>query len=188
MSAKFRRNHASARGQSGFGRIMIFALVAVISLYFLSRAIGNLDLEDNLKKNVNFGSFDSLETLVESSQYKVQVIDHGYFELGYDEKIEQARYVGYGLNSEMLSLKNVPRTDWFSEDKKVESRSSHHRDFTNSGYSRGHLVPAADMAHSEESMATTFLMSNISPQLRHFNGGVWRELEGIGGIGERLGL
>jgi endonuclease G, mitochondrial len=39
------------------------------------------------------------------------------------------------------------------------------------------LCPASDMGYSESAMDETFLMSNISPQVRNFNGGIWRELE-----------
>ena len=57
------------------------------------------------------------------------------------------------------------RTDRFREDKKVSSGSAKPSDYIKSGYDRGHLCPAADMAHSAEAMEETFLMSNISPQL-----------------------
>ena len=33
------------------------------------------------------------------------------------------------------------------------------------------------MAFSQDAMRETFYMSNMSPQLKEFNGGIWRELE-----------
>ncbi len=39
------------------------------------------------------------------------------------------------------------------------------------------MAPAGDMAFSRESMSESFYMSNMSPQIRNFNGGAWRELE-----------
>jgi endonuclease G len=33
------------------------------------------------------------------------------------------------------------------------------------------------MAFSEEAMRESFYMSNMSPQIKEFNGGIWRELE-----------
>ena len=38
-------------------------------------------------------------------------------------------------------------------------------DFKNTGYDRGHLVPAADFARRQDMMDSTFTMSNISPQV-----------------------
>ena len=39
------------------------------------------------------------------------------------------------------------------------------------------MAPAGDMAFSEKAMRESFFMSNMAPQLRNFNGGIWRELE-----------
>ena len=59
----------------------------------------------------------------------------------------------------------------------MPSKSATRGDYRGSGYDRGHLVPAGDMAFNEEAMSETFYMSNMSPQKRNFNGGIWRELE-----------
>ncbi len=71
----------------------------------------------------------------------------------------------------------VDRQGDFRPDDKVKTGSATPADYRSSGYDRGHLVPAADMAFSAEAMSATFVMSNISPQARNFNNGVWRELE-----------
>lgn len=49
--------------------------------------------------------------------------------------------------------------------------------YTKSGFDRGHLAPAADFSWSEQAMAESFYMSNISPQTPGFNRGVWKRLE-----------
>lgn len=51
------------------------------------------------------------------------------------------------------------------------------RDYTNSGYDRGHMVPSADRTASERDNSATFLMTNIFPQTAENNRGPWRELE-----------
>ncbi|MEO0349080.1 MAG: DNA/RNA non-specific endonuclease [Cyanobacteria bacterium P01_A01_bin.15] len=51
------------------------------------------------------------------------------------------------------------------------------RDYTNSGYDRGHMVPSADRTATERDNSATFLMSNIFPQTAENNRGPWRELE-----------
>jgi len=105
------------------------------------------------------------------------VIHHEGFSLCYNEEYEQAEWVAYVLTRTMLKQKNVPRTDWFEEDPKVKTGSATYFDYKGSGYTRGHLVPAADMAHSTTTMRESFYMSNISPQKRAFNAGIWHELE-----------
>jgi len=106
-----------------------------------------------------------------------QTVHHEHFSLSYSEAHEQAEWVAYELTRESLRKPNVPRTDWFEEDRSVSTGSAHHRDYTGSGYTRGHLAPAGDMAFDEAAMEASFLMSNISPQSRAFNMGIWRELE-----------
>lgn len=51
------------------------------------------------------------------------------------------------------------------------------KDYSNSGFDRGHMVPAADCNNSEESMRSTFTMANISPQVPSLNKGLWAKLE-----------
>lgn len=51
------------------------------------------------------------------------------------------------------------------------------RDYTGSGYDRGHMVPSADRTASEKDNSATFLMTNIFPQTPENNRGPWRELE-----------
>ncbi|KAJ3280490.1 nuclease [Rhizoclosmatium sp. JEL0117] len=50
-------------------------------------------------------------------------------------------------------------------------------DYTNSGFDRGHLVPAADVVESQAAIDETFFMSNMSPQAPAFNRGVWASFE-----------
>lgn len=106
-----------------------------------------------------------------------QLIHHKFFSLSYNEKNEQADWVAYELSEEMLKKPNLDRPDRFNPDYDVITRSAFHRDYSNTGFTRGHLVPAADMSWDDEAQKETFLMSNISPQPKGFNGGIWKELE-----------
>lgn len=51
------------------------------------------------------------------------------------------------------------------------------KDYTHSGYDRGHLCPAADMKWSAEAMHDCFSMANITPQDHSLNAGAWSTLE-----------
>ena len=50
-------------------------------------------------------------------------------------------------------------------------------DYTGSGYDRGHLAPNADKNANPDSMASTFLMTNMTPQMPDLNRGPWEKLE-----------
>ena len=47
------------------------------------------------------------------------------------------------------------------------------------GYDHGHLVASADRLFSREANDQTFYMSNMSPQVGHFNQKYWTALEGL---------
>jgi len=49
--------------------------------------------------------------------------------------------------------------------------------YKGSGYSRGHIVAAADMSWNLKAYKTTFLFSNVVPQKQTFNAGVWLGME-----------
>ena len=105
-----------------------------------------------------------------------EIVRHTYYTLSFNSRHKQANWVYYTLELEGKE-RVAERTDRFREDKKVSSGSAKPSDYIKSGYDRGHLCPAADMAHSAEAMEETFLMSNISPQLPVFNRGIWKSLE-----------
>ena len=106
-----------------------------------------------------------------------QIVRHKYYTLSYNEDHEQADWVVYRITRERLNNSGIPRTNQFLPDPAVKTESATSRDYSGSGYDRGHLCPAADMAFDTTAMAETFFMSNMSPQDQGFNGGVWRELE-----------
>lgn len=51
-------------------------------------------------------------------------------------------------------------------------------DYRGSGYDRGHMAAAADMKHSQQAMDSTFLLSNMCPQVgAGFNRDYWARFE-----------
>lgn len=106
-----------------------------------------------------------------------EVIHHGHYSLAYSEEHEQAEWVAYELTKKQLKIPNVERARNFTPDPTIPTGSAIYRDYSRSGYTRGHLAPAGDMAFSEEAMKESFYMSNMSPQAEAFNRGIWRELE-----------
>lgn len=104
------------------------------------------------------------------------VVHHPGFDLVYSEIHEQARWVAYTLTA-AETLGEEERTDNFREDPNVPTGTASLEDYRGSGYDRGHLVPAADLAWSDSSMSASFYFSNMSPQHPSFNRGIWKKLE-----------
>ena len=51
------------------------------------------------------------------------------------------------------------------------------KDYSDSHYDRGHMIPAADFKITQRSLNSTFSMANISPQYSSMNRGIWESLE-----------
>jgi endonuclease G, mitochondrial len=105
-----------------------------------------------------------------------QLLHYLGFSLQYNEDHEQACWVGYRLNSSRL-LKEASRTDNFRHDPQITTGTATNADYAKSGYDRGHLAPAGDMAWSDQAMSESFFYSNMSPQVPGFNRGIWKKLE-----------
>ena len=104
------------------------------------------------------------------------IIKHAGFTLNYAETYEQAGWVAYELTAKETYGK-YKRSDKFMSDPAIKTKSADHIDYAGSGYDRGHLAPAADMGWSLTTMQESFYYSNMSPQNKSFNRGIWKNLE-----------
>ncbi len=158
----------------------LFALLAGISFWVFQQFDNSPSATVVLEGQSN-ASHQRAECLVPEEMLPTSsigaVVCHTYYAVSYSEEHEQAEWVAYELLRERLEKPWVERSGAFRPCPDVSTESATPRDYTGSGYDRGHLVPAADMAFDPVAMDKTFLMCNISPQVRAFNGGIWRELE-----------
>lgn len=84
---------------------------------------------------------------------------------------------------------NIPKwvqwyldSTWFGDVKRYKGqfkpdKGATHDDYNNSGYDRGHLCPSNERTRDPIMNKSTFLMSNVAPQTKALNQGVWRNLE-----------
>ena len=81
------------------------------------------------------------------------------------------------FSTEATQTKNTktPRIDAFRADPAVVN-SPTPDDYTNSGFDRGHMVPAADSSTPTQ-MSDTFFMTNMTPQYPSVNRVAWKLLE-----------
>ena len=107
------------------------------------------------------------------------IIDRPGYALGYIEYHEQPAWVIYIMTQTEATTKAAKRTNKFRSDPEIPTGSATAADYRRSGYDRGHLASAADMAFSGRTMADSFFFSNMSPQKPAFNRGIWQELESL---------
>ena len=188
--AKFRKNHARTSKAKGLSyvKIILFVLILGVVLFYLSKVIPSINIEPAVGQGEEIQQvavFDfSKDSILSTYAYlpigsEGEIVHHKHYSLAYLEKYEQAEWVSYELTKESIRRPNVPRAKRFEDDPFVSTGSATYYDYRGSGFSRGHLAPAGDMAFDQEAMQESFFMSNMSPQLSSFNGGIWNELENL---------
>lgn len=164
--------------------LYLLVSVGVAVTYFLSK---NKSVEKNEKESaeVIFPESKNADTLIDNYQLSnnyfptsttKQLVIHENFALSYNEKYEQAEWVFYEAKDSDARNGDYKRP-YFIKDPKVKTGSADWKNYKNSGYDKGHLCPAGDMKFSKEAFNETFYTSNISPQKKDFNAGVWNRLE-----------
>lgn len=119
------------------------------------------------QKHLEFPKFKSGEIIVH----------HTGHVLSYNSDWLIPNWVAYELKAEELEG-DAERQRSFSPDPKLEKYSqAEHWNYTNSGWVRGHMIPAGDVKYSQEAMNDTFYTSNVCPMNMKFNNSIWKRLE-----------
>lgn len=158
-----------------FLRILLPILVISYSWNFFSVKHSSVEIPYQLIGSDTIKNFS--KTFYPKYKRKELVVKHLGYTVCYEEKFEQAKWVAYRLTAEMCNNNKEERKDDFREDKAIKTGSALPEDYKKTGYDRGHLCPAGDMAWSEIAMSESFYMSNMSPQDPKFNRGIWKKLE-----------
>lgn len=105
-----------------------------------------------------------------------QMVDYCGFTVSYNTDNHQPNYVAWELTAEETNGR-ATRDVNFDVDRNVRG-TAELADYKNSGYDRGHMIPAADVKWNLEAMRASHLLTNICPQDHKLNAGAWATLEG----------
>ncbi len=99
------------------------------------------------------------------------------YALSYNANLGTANWVSWQLNQSWLGSSD--RQNNFRPDSSLPDNFYQVtvKDYANTGYDRGHIVPSGDRTRTLEENSATFLMVNMLPQAPDLNREVWRELE-----------
>jgi len=105
------------------------------------------------------------------------LMDKGVFVVSYNRKRNQANWVAWRLTADDLG--DVGRSESFRPDPELPADfyRVQANDYRGSGYDRGHLCPSSHRTRDRSSNLTTFLMTNMQPQVHALNAGPWKSLE-----------
>jgi endonuclease G len=140
----------------------LFTIYLVLSVFFIYAFV----FKNEKKEDYSIPSTDKNDL----------VICHTGYCLSYSVNFKLAKWVAYELTL-AETQGTFARNDKFKPDPLITRNSASLADYKKSGYDRGHLAPAADMKWSADAMRESFYLSNMSPQDKSFNRGIWKKLE-----------
>jgi endonuclease G, mitochondrial len=158
---------------------MLFALLfgaASCDLLLEDSSKINNPYNNNTNTNTNTTTASSKINLNHRQSANCQLVKYNFFTISYSSKYKNPEWASYTLTADMVKISVAERNSSFRQDKAVAGCAVT-GDYTNSGYDRGHLVPAEDMNFDETAMYESFFMTNVSPQDPTLNRGIWKSLE-----------
>ena len=107
-----------------------------------------------------------------------QIIDKQVFTICYDYHMKGAKYVAYTLDGSLVNKKNIKKRSSFYTEKNLSKKyRSHTKDYTHTGYDRGHLANDASFDYDKKVVRKTYTMANIIPQAPKVNRKTWIKAE-----------
>jgi endonuclease G len=116
------------------------------------------------------------ELTITTDGVKEQIIEHMAYTVSYNSTWNEPNWVAWELTREECSAQRGRNQD-FEPDPQVKGKRITTHDYSRSGYTRGHMAPAGDMKWSEKAMNECFYTSNICPQDKELNAGLWEDVE-----------
>ena len=111
---------------------------------------------------------------LESTDY---IVEYQGYVSSYNALTKTPDWVAYELTKDETYGDAVRDGKYFRPDDRVLLPQPDDYDYRGSGWTRGHLAPAADFRWSDEAMWETFHFTNCCPQDEELNNGMWNTLE-----------
>lgn len=128
---------------------------------------------DSPKDNIDV---NSIEIPRHSKDITEQIIKRKAYTVSYNKDTKCPNWVAWYLPAAHTDGEWARSND-FREDYDVPAPRATNDDYRGSKWSRGHMCPAGDNKWNADAMSETFLMSNVCPQDRNLNSGLWNRVE-----------
>lgn len=161
-----RRGYILSKGQI----LVMIVCVAVLAGIAWMRACNR-----PASHSVPLDNIDSLMLVRMPGHIPSQPVSYEGMTLSFNAETHTPNWVAWELTRDE-TYGSEPRYNKFLSDPDVEGCATP-RDYSYSGYDRGHMAPAGDMKWDPQAMRQTFYLTNICPQAKALNTGAWKRLE-----------
>ena len=105
-----------------------------------------------------------------------QIINRKAYTVSYNKETKCPNWVAWHLPANHADGEWARSND-YREDYDVPAPRATNEDYRGSSWSRGHMCPAGDNKWDADAMSETFLLTNMCPQDRNLNSGLWNRVE-----------
>ena len=105
-----------------------------------------------------------------------QLLSRTAYCLSYNKETRCPNWVAWNLTADHADGE-WGRSNDYREDYDVPAPRATNEDYRGCSWSRGHMCPAGDCKWNANAMSETFLLSNMCPQDRSLNSGLWNRIE-----------
>lgn len=122
---------------------------------------------ENVRYEIPVSTKERAEILLEQYGYTVS----------YNPELCIPNWVAWELNKEKLVERESRNSKFMPNPKLPDDEAVTTKEYSGSGWDRGHMCPAGDNKYHWRAMNESFYMTNICPQNHNLNRGDWKELE-----------
>ncbi|MDE6632995.1 MAG: DNA/RNA non-specific endonuclease [Muribaculaceae bacterium] len=158
----------------------VFLLIIGIAYFWNKLAPGAI--ENDIKSDSSEASesvygidLEELDKVKVTNDIPSKIKEYEGFTVDFNPENKTPNYVAWILQGNETEGA-VGRSNKFWTDHEIEGCPDT-RDYSRSGYDRGHMCPAGEQKWSDEAMHHSFVMANICPQKHELNTGAWKTLE-----------
>lgn len=171
------KNIMANKNTSKFKKANLILIIIGLLIIICLAAIQTNISENEISPIERIEEIEKIEIPAKITTRQEQIITHIGYTVSYNSDWKIPNWVAYELTKEEVEG-ILPRSNTFTPDPEVLSgKTATTYDYRNSGWDRGHMAPAGDMKWSELAMKESFYLSNICPQNKNLNSGVWKNLE-----------
>ncbi|MDE6017214.1 MAG: DNA/RNA non-specific endonuclease [Muribaculaceae bacterium] len=158
----------------------VFLLIIGIAYFWNRLSPGAIDKNfDTPQQSESNGrpaiDINELDKVTKSKDVPSVVKEYEGFTVDFNQENKTPNYVAWILQGQETEGATA-RSNKFWTDSELKGCPDT-RDYSRSGYDRGHMCPAGEQKWSDEAMHHSFVMANICPQSHELNTGAWKTLE-----------
>ena len=157
--------------------------IAMVSFYSSDGVQKEMDdeviesIQDETKEKENIIDEVGVDVVVRLPSYiPSQLINRTAYNMSYNKETLCPNWVAWHLTANHTDGEWARSND-YREDYDVPAPRATNNDYRGSSWSRGHMCPAGDNKWDADAMSETFLLSNMCPQDRGLNSGIWNRIE-----------